>query len=307
MNELRFLGVLSNAGEEFCAIELPQPFKVQRWPKTKLVQFLAEAENLPDYEIEFYLKDDIAVCDLPNNGCNVVVAALSATNLDIHSEDVNSARSQDSFDSSVFELEERLALIRLYIECNVRLPAYYIYKENLDGLRITIKNISVNRLPLDSSRNELREFNNWVQQFRLAKRFKYLSLAHQYFDRSFDAQDRGHAFLLLMIAAEILFGTGQGEATFRVSRGVATLLSHDNQNGLAIMKDFRGLYAKRSKFVHEGRADGITSEDVGVLRDYLRYSIMKLSALEYEATQLRNCLDAGGMGDFAAIDNWGRR
>jgi hypothetical protein len=56
-----------------------------------------------------------------------------------------------------------------------------------------------------------------------------------------------------MIALESLFGTGQGEITFRLSVALAWLLGKDGDDRNAKQKEIAVLYGLRSKVVHGGR------------------------------------------------------
>ena len=56
-----------------------------------------------------------------------------------------------------------------------------------------------------------------------------------------------------MIALESLFGTGQGEVTFRLSTALAWLLGKDGRARSAKQKEIADLYGLRSKVVHGAR------------------------------------------------------
>ena len=63
-----------------------------------------------------------------------------------------------------------------------------------------------------------------------------------------------------MIALESLFGTGQGEISFRLSTAVSWLLENDSESRLKRQRQVNDLYAKRSKIVHGRHLEQVAAQ-----------------------------------------------
>lgn len=97
-----------------------------------------------------------------------------------------------------------------------------------------------------------------------------------------------------MIAAEVLFNDGAQELRYRISRGIAVLLSQTANEGKEIFRTMRKLYDKRSLLVHTGTASDLGMEDVRLLRGLVRRAIVRLSVLRLSKAQLSELLTTAG-------------
>ena len=303
----RFLGILSNAGIGFEHICLPSPFSVKRWHVTVLIDFLCGIEDLPEHEIVFFLNERIKISELPQKRCAVVTAELPYLENGGGAEALRPYEEHMREEKFVGVLESRLKAIRLFWEGNVRLGAYYTYDARDCEFLSSMTHSDVKRLDFRIPVHSAQKLNQQVSRFAFPVELSYLSLAYEYYERSYHGQDLAHSYLLLMIAAEILFNAGHGEISYKICRGVAVLLAESNQDGLDMFNKMKKLYGKRSKLVHEGKEDGICHDDVRMLRMCLRHCILKLCALRFSKKQLEDSLKSGGMGDFSAVSKWGER
>lgn len=81
-----------------------------------------------------------------------------------------------------------------------------------------------------------------------------------------DRQDPLDGFIDAVVCWENMLGSDEGEATFRVCASLAVLLEPDiPQNRQELLKEFRTLYAARSKLVHGAREP--EQRHAGALRD----------------------------------------
>ena len=62
--------------------------------------------------------------------------------------------------------------------------------------------------------------------------------------------DPADSFIDAVVAWENLYGSGEGELTFRISVSMASLLSEDSDERLAVQREIAALYGRRSKVLH---------------------------------------------------------
>lgn len=303
---IKFLGLLSNAGEGFHKINLPEPFRLVRWPRAKLIKTLGGFEGRSHCDIESTIFGDYSIADLPNGKCNVVVADFPEFESGEAADGQWAGNSDLFYDHLVNRLGWKLKLIRLAIECNLQLCISYIYEDKADDF-YSSTHLSSPIYPsfLHLSDYQAIELNSFIAQINVPAHLDYLCLAFQFYDRSYGAQDLAHSFLLLMIAAEVLFNDSPGDTTFKICRGFGVLLAGGGNEGLSIYKEVKKLYGKRSRLVHSGSEREITENDVLVLRHYIRRAIIKLGRLSYEKSLFHESIVCGGMGDFSALGGSG--
>lgn len=118
-------------------------------------------------------------------------------------------------------------------------------------------------------------------------------LAFQNYELSFTVKNSGLAFLALITTLEVLFGSG----AHRVARNAAVLLGNSKDESISIYDHIRTLHDKRSKFLHSGKIQEITQEDVLVCRDYCRKCIIDVFELYRPKKDLLELLNTLGFGD----------
>ncbi len=127
---------------------------------------------------------------------------------------------------------------------------------------------------------------------------KALRLALDSFDKSYETDDTGLAFLSLMIATEVLLHPGdRDELRYRISRNTGVLLGQNRSDSEVIYKNMRELYDKRSKLVHTGDRSGVTRKDVVQLRHYVREVIKEAMRAGMPKDRLLNTLNSCGFGE----------
>lgn len=110
---------------------------------------------------------------------------------------------------------------------------------------------------------------------------------------------REHQLMLLMMAAEALFGDDdKAELAFRLSLRMAVLNGSDDSDRRRLFEAVKASYDKRSKLVHGSlyqRKKGfllVSDEDLGILRNLVRASILYFVALKEQGkTALLQTLD----------------
>jgi len=134
-------------------------------------------------------------------------------------------------------------------------------------------------------------------QHPLSQSFCNLGLDN--FELSFSIHNNGLAFLALITAMEVLFGSG----AHRVARNAAVLLGIDKSDSQLIFDELRVLHNKRSKLLHSGKADKITREDVIRLRNYCRRCIKLSHQVNRPKEQLLKELNSLGFGDGSKLQS----
>ena len=121
------------------------------------------------------------------------------------------------------------------------------------------------------------------------------------YDRSYLLGMIEPQFVMLMTILESVFGSGNSEITYQVSRGIALVLSKSENEMKAIYAEMKKLYDVRSKYVHRGKE--IDCRDLFLLRELIRRLMLKLIDLGYNQEdsnlqQLRDQITYSGAGLF---------
>lgn len=140
--------------------------------------------------------------------------------------------------------------------------------------------------------------------------------AFESYEESYNIQNQGLSFLMLIIALEVLFGPKDGmvELTHRISRNIAVLLGENLEDSKRIFKEIKNFYNKRSKMLHTGeyrykhfhnqqhkhsqhkdiQQKCISQDDLLKLREYVRKSIKKIYSLNKDKETLEDLLNFKG-------------
>lgn len=108
-------------------------------------------------------------------------------------------------------------------------------------------------------------------------------------------------YIMLFSILEMLFGTGNTEITYQISRGTALLLSNSADEMETVYKQMKKLYTARSKYVHSGAK--IPIESLYQLREIVRRVLVTLVDLDYHTKaksfdELRTKILLGGYHSF---------
>jgi len=145
--------------------------------------------------------------------------------------------------------------------------------------------------------DELPKAESFLQSTSLPLSNKALQLALESFDKSYETDDIGLAFLSLMIAMEVSLNPSDHELRYRISRNAGVLLGQDRAGGEAIFKEMKGLYDKRSTLVHTGDRSVVSRDDTLKLRGYVREAIKEAMKSGKSKDALLNTLNACGFGE----------
>lgn len=111
-------------------------------------------------------------------------------------------------------------------------------------------------------------------------------------------------FIALMIAFEALFNDGKQELRNKVARGCAVLLGKTKAASRIYFKEVRDLYDRRSVLVHTGDRSKISRQDVLLLKEYVRKSIVRVVQLGLTKEELSARLTEAGFGSSHSLEKF---
>lgn len=108
-------------------------------------------------------------------------------------------------------------------------------------------------------------------------------------------------YIMLFSILEMIFGSGNSEITYQISRGTSLLLSVTSDEMNEVYKQMKKLYNVRSKYVHNG--EKIPMASLIQLREIVRRVLIKIVDLGYHVEgesfdDLRNKILLGGYHTF---------
>lgn len=290
----RYLALLANVDASFASVDLGPAFRIQRWSAKRLIGLLSDLESLPRHEIEFRIDLHHSCLDEEGKAAYVVTSAFRAAPDD--GEGLPPSHRTRELDAA---LEETVALLRLFKDGGVDVVASYVYQVQDRVAELVSSTTSFDTIGYDPyvlAGDEVRSLNEFLRRWRLPFPLPYLRLAHQQFEQSYWASATALQFLSLMIALEVLFNPGPQELRYRISREVAIVLGDTPGEAESIFRSVQSLYDKRSLLVHSGKAETLTADDVKLLRDYIRRSIVALAGLGIPKDEMVSEINRLGFG-----------
>ena len=297
--ELHVLGLLSNADDSIVGLKLPQNLCVERWDSTRIIHLLTSLawQPDPDPDLRPFLTSGYHCLDESQEFGFVVVGRFSNTENESESG-VLRAPAHEVLVEFTDAVNSALKVMRLFTEGAIDIPAWFFYA-SAEGAAPVLHSaiwspIRPDRTPYRvRSKDALQAF---LDEWPLPLEPPYVHLAFENFIESYSVYNTKLAFLLLMIALEILFNVSQQELSYRVRRGTAVALAESREDGKQILAAIRKLYDKRSKLVHTGEAS-VGATDVLEIRDYVRRAIITVGKMKLTKDELGKRLDEAGFGD----------
>lgn len=184
--------------------------------------------------------------------------------------------------------------LRLFKEGNICMPFNYCYALHNKFPKL-ISGIEYGSYvvpdPYTLNESEVNEFKSDIQDIKLPFTQKFLQLAFENFELSYEIQNKNMQFLTLMNALEILLkpSSAKTELIYRLSRNGAVLLGKNKEDSEIIYKELKCLYAIRSSIVHTGEIKNCKKingtrdlnhdemlEKIRILRHYVRESLKEM-------------------------------
>jgi len=298
--EYQYFAPLANARGHFRSLTVPEPFKIERWQRARMVKLWRQLAWLPKLEIEVQTEDREVVPHDYDVG-HVVVATLRRTSINEGADWLSRIHGLDKLEDL---LKERLRLVGLYLCGQPELAASYWYtvedrKPELayGGMSTT----SIRAFPTTPNQNTIRATNEFSRVRKLPLSPDYLQTALEHWEESHRSKQKHLEFFSLMVALETLFNVGAQDIRYRVSRSVAVLLGDDADESDYIFEVVKEAYDVRSKLVHTGKPKGLDKVWLWHLRRIVQASILKMLELQLPKDEISARLTRLGFGEGARV------
>jgi len=304
-----YFGLLGNVNYSIQFIEFPNKLKVEKWPKSRIVELIAEMTDQSIFEIEGRFETIYGCGDKKSAYC-ITTQLLDPPKQNDETSVSYFLKRHEYQSAFIEEIEQRINLLRLCSKGDIRLSfsCFYTYddqgKRELDALHDNFNELR--NWKFHVSPNEIENFNDFISTTRFPLNHEYLQLAFETFLLSYEAHDDRLSFLALMIALETLFNDGNQELRYRLARGSAVFLGKSSRESHHIFNDIRKLYDKRSTLVHTGDSKKLSSSDLLLLQNYVRDSLRLLIQCNLPKKDLTNRLTVEGFGALNRIKKFGK-
>ena len=300
--KIHFIGFLANVDDSILQLSLGHPFTIEKKSQDEVVPFTRDIRQHYGTNSEYGI---LAVEDQVNG----IVHNQSFYYYCVTGRNVESFNStpqggvvikwgkHEEFHRLI---QEKLRLLRLFKEGNISLEFSCIYhlkdsQPSVFGLCREWPIADKTKFHLED--NEISDAQCFIETTRIPFKEKYLQLAFDSFELSYESHNAALSFLSLMIAMEVMLNRSkQDELRYAISRNAAVLLGKDKDDSERVFKEVRMLYDKRSKLVHEGSANEISSKDVLLLRHYVREAIKEMQSISKDPKKIRDILNTCGFG-----------
>ena len=312
MSQVKYTALIGNVNKSILNINLGDGFNIEEWPIEKFVEFYEDMHGSAEHDIWFKL-DDVwgyghGRIYRPNN---IYVVTKELTNFPSHgpSKDeenwLESFKKRDLFESGISErLEDKITKLRLCSEGSIKICVEFFY--SIENNEIEMESSSEEQLHCENrlfkvKKSDLKLINGLLKSESLKTRHKYINFALDNYSQSYRVAHTELEFITLMIALEAIFNDGKQELRNKVSRGCAVLLGKTKVTSRKTFKDIRDLYDKRSILVHTGDKKKIQQNDVLLLKDYVRKSLLRVVELGLPKQKLLIQLSENGFGSYSKI------
>jgi len=292
---IHFIGFLANMDHSITDLRMGEGYAIEHKPKNDVAPFLREIDR---YHKHYGLQTAFDI--LSQSCCCVVrtdIAQFEAT------PEGGVAMRRKVLDDARKCVQDKCRLLRLFKEGNITLACSFLYyladaDKEAKPFDCNIREypvVDVTQFALTP--REISEAESFLKSTSFPLPDKALQLALESFDKSYETDDSGLAFLSLMIAMEVLLHPGdRDELRYRISRNAGVLLGQDLGKGDAIFKEMKSLYDKRSALVHTGDRSLVARQDLLKLRQYVRETIKEAMSSRMSKDELLRTLNACGFG-----------
>jgi hypothetical protein len=295
-----FLGILTNVDDSICLADFGQGFKVRKRSVRRIMQLVVQLDQVPEHSVQVLFEGQYN-CVTPDGKGVYILEGKARIPTIIGAQATDEEWNRIWYAEQAFhqEMARRVSLMRLFKDGAINLVASYLYRL-IEGVLERESSISsAHQVEVGSyslTTVEAEQLHDFLAEQEFPFTLPYIQLAYENFEQSYTEEDLKLKYLLLMIAAEVLFNDGPQELRYRISRGTAVLLGDTADEGRQIFRTMRQLYDKRSLLVHTGTAAGLSMDDVRQLRSLVRRAIVRLSALRLSKEQLSEHLTSAGFG-----------
>ncbi|MBI2101845.1 hypothetical protein HYT53_04520 [Candidatus Woesearchaeota archaeon] len=201
-------------------------------------------------------------------------------------------------------LDPLIIKLRLFKEGYIGYHKYYFFgektKSSFTGMTSPNHITRGSKIYELNDLNEIKRLNKFIKKVKDLPKDGQLKIALDNFQQSYDSVSIESAFLNLMIGIESLFSKSTIELSFRLKRNCAIFLGRTKTECLEIYNKMKELYDIRSVLIH-GKKFKLEPEQVFILRNYVRKSILGFIEIDRNHDQVLDELDKLGFGDYTKI------
>lgn len=297
--KIHFIGFLANVDDSILKLKSKNAFEVKKLTQEEVRPFLKKIEFHYGVDTSFQVLEFLPDGRSSGSYCFV-------------------KRSMAEFESTtqggvvikpgelkrfVSLLRDRIRLLRLFKEGNIVLwHSCFYYMKNTEPSVISIHSEGpiADKTKFKLENIEIADAQHFIENTKLPFREKFLQLAFESFELSYEIHDINLAFISLMISMETLFNRSDRELRYRISRNTAVLLGENHKKSEDIFKDIKNLYDRRSEVVHgltnKKTTKNIREEELLRLRNYVRESIKEIERIGKNKSDLLETLNSCGFG-----------
>jgi len=302
--KVRFMGILTNVDSSVLGVKFDHGFTVESLTGKELIELFIKL-NKNSYDSARSKVVENAYLNFEEEKAYLISNTID--NIQISTEGILDNKNfiaVQAWGNKYYGnyLYEKLRLMRLYKEGHLFMPERFFFFEKETSLLFRNQSVYstsfLGKSIYSLKASELSEINLYIQNMKFPFKGLPLKLAHNNYDLSYTINQRHLSFLSLMISLESLFSpSGEGELRYRISRNTAVLIGKNKIESEKIWDDIRMLYDKRCDLVHNGKADNVTNEDVLILRDYVRRSIIEFDKCKKSKDEIIKKLNLSGFGE----------
>ncbi len=288
---IHFLGFLANVNDSITGLRMGNEFAIERKSNSELAPFLRQIDKHYGLQTGFPFLTR-------SHGCVVrrEIAQFEGT-----PQGGVAVRPHVLNEGHKF-VRDKCHLLGLFKEGNIVLAYSFLYHiadadEEVKPFGFIREYPILDTTPFALTTAEKPDTESFLRTTSLPLPNSALQLALESFDKSYETDDAGLAFLSLMIAMEVVLNPSDHELRYRVSRNAGVLLGRNRNDGETVYREMKELYDRRSKLVHTGDKSVIAREDVLRLRHYVRETIKEAMKSRMSKEELLNTLNACGLGE----------
>ena len=291
---------LSNTRGTFQWLQLGEPFRIQRWPKTKVIKLWRLLASLPKFEIEVQAESSQGV----HREKRFAHVAVATVNLAMDESEEQWRNAHAEFDRHTDLLQQQLRLASLFLGGHVEAVVAYWY--SVDASKPQMESgvgigVAQAERPATVSKYNYVAANEFLRATTFPLKPEYVQLAFEHWEESHRATRKDFELLSLVMALEALFNVGAQDIRYRVARSVAVLLGEDPELSDHIFEAIGRAYEVRSKLVHTGKAKGLEKVWLWQLDRLVQEAILRCLALKQPKDQLSQQLTRIGFGCGAQV------
>jgi len=298
--DIHFVGFLANVDDSILKLDLGQPFAIEKKSQSEVEPFRLHIRSHWGTSAESQV---LAVEEHGNNFVrNQSFHFYCVTGRNIESFEATTqggvVMCPAALEEIFYRLRDKIRLLRLFKEGNIlmRFSLFYHLAGNEPKIIWSILEGPLFDSTLFKLENgEVGKAQDFLNKVKIPFD-KKLQLAFESFELSYESHSVALSFLTLMIAMEVMLNRGKDELRYTISRNAAVLLGKDKDDSERVFKEVRVLYDKRSKLVHEGSVNEVSSKDVLRLRHYVREAIKEMQSIGKDPKEIRDILNTCGFG-----------